>query len=240
MANILVLQHSDFGGPGRLGATLRDHGFHLDIRRVDDGSDPFPPDLDNIHGVVSLGGPQSANDSAAWIRQEMHLLREAHDAGLAVIGVCLGAQLLAKALGGSVERMESPEVGFEPVSLTIPGQTDTLLAGVPWTHHAFQAHQDRIIAPEGAGVLASSERAPVQIFRMGLRTIGFQEHFEADRTLIDAVLGACGDVVEAGGKTIEQVREEAEAHYERFAVIADRMCVNLATLCFGYRDLLHA
>ncbi len=239
MANILVLQHSELGGPGRLGATLRDHGFHLDIRRVDDGSDPFPADLDNIHGIVSLGGPQSANDSTGWVRDEMRLLREAHEAGMTVIGICLGAQLLARALGGSVERMESPEIGFEPVSLTIPGQTDSLLAGVPWTHRAFQSHRDRIAAPEGATVLASSERAPVQVFRMGMRTIAFQEHFEADRAMIDAILRSCDDMIREGGKTAEQVRSEIDMHYERFAVIADRLCVNLATLCFSFDDLLH-
>ncbi len=101
---IVVFQHADECRPGRLGLTLRDHGFRLDIRRVDRG-DAIPPDFDNIDGVVSLGGPQYVTDSHAWIQRELDFLAKAHERGLPVVGICLGAQLIGKALGGEVGPM---------------------------------------------------------------------------------------------------------------------------------------
>ena len=98
---ILVIQHSKNSPIGHLGEALRRHGQKTRTVRIDEG-DRLPADLNDLHGIVSLGGPQSANDGDAWVAQEQALLRDAHAAGIPVLGLCLGAQMLAKALGGTV------------------------------------------------------------------------------------------------------------------------------------------
>jgi len=245
MANIVVFQHSEVGTPGRLGLTLRDHGFHLDIRRIDlpieRGGAPVPPDLDNVHGVISLGGHQNVGDPHPWLAQETEFLRKAHEAELPVVGVCLGAQLIASALGGKVEPMDTPEVGFHEVRIEVPGQTDTLLAGVPWTASMFCHHARAITQPpEGASVLAGSAACPVQVFRAGIRTIAFQYHFEVTHAMVEAFANepSVREINERAGVTPEQILEHRDRYYDRFATIADRLCVNLATYQFPFSRLL--
>src|SRR5690606_32196483 len=175
MANILVIQHGKAQLPGRLGLTLRDHGFRLDVRKValppEQGGKPLPPDLDNVHGIVSLGGPQHVDEPHPWMEQEKELIRAAHERQLPVIGICLGQQLIAQALGGEVARMETPEVGFHDLSLTFAGQTETILAGIPWESPQFFSHGYAVTkAPPEAAVLAKTALSPNAVFRVGLRT----------------------------------------------------------------------
>lgn len=240
MANIVVFQHSDTGNPGRLGRTLRDHGFHLDIRRpdLDRPERSVPPDLDNVAGVIALGGPHSVSDSHPWIRQEMAFLRRAHEAGLPVVAICFGSQLLAKALGGAVVRMARPEVGFEPVSLTVPAQTETIMSGIPWTHRPFSVHGEMVeTLPEGAMLLASSPACRVQSFKVGHRTFGFQFHFEADEALMAGLLDE-PEMLERAGVTREEIERQIAEFNPRFATVADRLCINIASFAFAYTELL--
>lgn len=236
MATIIVFQHSPRCTPGRLGATLRDHGFRLDIRRLDlhrEVGKGIPPDYDNVHGVVSLGGPQNVGDPEPWINQEIAYLKGAHERGLPVVGVCLGHQMLAKALGGEVGPMGKPELGFAKASVSIPGQTETIMAGVPWDFQAFQTHGQEVTKlPPGAVSLASSAACKVQAFRVGLRSFGFQFHLEADRPMISAFHGDAKDWARDLGTSVGDLEKQADREYARWAVIADRLCVNLATYCF--------
>ncbi|MFG0326355.1 MAG: type 1 glutamine amidotransferase [Phycisphaerales bacterium JB037] len=240
MARILVFQHSDIGTPGRLGLTLRDHGFRLDIRRPDrDGVESIPPDLDNVHGVVSLGGPQSANDADAWVAREQAFLRAAHEAELPVVGICLGAQMIGKALGGTVSKLDEPEVGYLPISVEVPGQTDTLLAGMPWNSRVFQHHGETVSQlPEGASKLASSP-AGVQVFRAGIRTIAFQFHLEATPAIAEAIARdpRSADLNARAGLDADAIVAQTEEFGPRFNDIANRLCVNLATYCFPFARL---
>ena len=236
MATIIVFQHSAWGGPGRLGLTLRDHGFRLDIRRMDlhrEVGRGIPADYDNVHGVVVLGGPQNVGDPEPWINQEIAYIKGAHDRGLAVVGVCLGHQMIARALGGDVGPMARPEIGFTRTSLGVPAQTDTIMAGVPWAFEAFQTHAQEVTRlPAGATSLASSETCKVQAFRAGLRTYGFQFHFEADRPMVSAFLGETRDSAKQAGLSVGDLEKQADREYGRFAVIADRLCANIVTYCF--------
>ena len=244
MAVITVLQHSDIG-PGRLGATLRDHGFTLDIRRVDlgpeAGGDDVPRSLENVHAVLSLGGPMDPTEDLAWMHDELDLIRAAHEAQLPVIGICLGHQLIARALGGEVEKLDTPEWGFTKVSLPVPGQTEAMIAGMPWDHHQFQSHSFHVAkAPPAAKVLAASDACPVQAMKLGLRTYGFQFHFEYDKPLIESLPTREADLMMAAGKSPEALGTELQDHYGSFVRVSERLCVNLATLAFPARDLLSA
>lgn len=240
MARILVLQHSDVGGPGRLGAALRDRAFGLDIRRPDLSKDKggtlVPDSMEGFGGLVVLGGPQKADDPHPWIKSELELIREAHEAELPVVGICLGAQLIAKALGGSVGPMEGgPEVGFEVVNLPVPAQTHTLMAGVPWSGRWFQSHSQEVKElPEGAVLLATSERCKVQAFAAGLRTFGLQFHVEADLPMLLQIAKHDHDQLAAAGLSLESLGEQAQEHYARFDLMAQRVCDNLISNAFAF------
>lgn len=234
---ILVLQHSDISIPGRLGMTLRDHGHKLRIIRADKG-EPVPPDLDNVDAIVALGGPQNVDENLAaggskwpWMAKEMELLKQAHQRQMPIVGICLGHQMLAAALGGEVARMDRPENGFHDVTIGPPGHTDPILAGVRWTFPAFQSHGREVVkAPPGAQILASSKSCKIQAYRTGLRSYGFQWHFECDRAGIDSLLKSPGTSVAESGLSPDQARKQADDAYPVFARISDRICVNIATM----------
>jgi GMP synthase-like glutamine amidotransferase len=226
---IIVFQHEERSRPGRLGLTLRDHAFKLDIRRLDKG-DPVPPDLDNIDAVISLGAKANLDDGHAWIEKEADYIRKAHERSLPVIGVCFGAQMIAHALGGEVAPMQRPEIGFTDVDLLPPAHTDTILTGIAWKTPQFQTHTQKITAlPEGAVHLASSAHCAHQAFKVGMRTYAFQYHFEADRKMIDTYIRDEQTALHHAGLTTAEFNTDAEHKYETFARLADRLCINLAT-----------
>lgn len=226
---IIVFQHSDANRPGRLGLTLRDHSFKLDVRRLDRG-DEVPPDFDDVEGVISFGGPQDATQESAWMAREIEYLREAHERALPVVGVCLGHQLLAMALGGTVGNLESPEVGVHDIEILPPGHTDTILSGIAWRAPQVHAHAQHVIeVPPGATVLAKSEASPVQAFRAGLRTYGFQYHFEADAAIVRDIASESSDLLARANLSAEQFAGQYDANAEMVGRLADRLCLNIAT-----------
>lgn len=242
---ILVFQHSDIGGPGRLGMTLRDFGHKLKIVRPDK-NDPMPPDLDDVDGIVALGGPQNVDENQSaggsrwpWMSKEMDLIRQAHGRQMPIVGICLGHQMLAAALGGEVARAAQAEHGFIDVTLSPGGHTDPILAGIRWTFPAFQTHGREVTkAPPGAQILASSKACKVQAFRIGLRSYGFQWHFESDRAGVDAFLKSGASGLAESGLSPDQAAKQADEKYPVFARLSDRLCVNIATLLTtsGWRE----
>lgn len=234
---IIVFQHFARGTPGRIGVTFRDHGLQLDIRRLDlpeSASNPhFPSDFDEVDGVISLGGPQNVGDADAWIRPEIEFLKEAHARQLPVVGVCLGAQLIAAALGGKVAPMSKPEWGFPVVSQHPVANTDTILSGVPWKIRQFQSHGQEITElPPGATLLQSSEQCKVQCFRAGIRTYAFQYHFECDKDMVVSFAENSQDELRACGLDLGAIKAQADEHYDRFGIVSNRLCVNLASYLF--------
>ncbi|MEO1008587.1 MAG: type 1 glutamine amidotransferase [Planctomycetota bacterium] len=240
MATIIVIQDGDDLGPGRLGITLRDHGYRLAICRVDrDGGDAIPADLDGAHGVLVMGSDVAPDADLPWIDRTLDLVRKAHDAELPVIGVCMGHQLIARALGGTLERMPEVALGFDRVDITVAGQTETMLAGVPWGVQQFQSHEYHVSQPpEGSTVLASGERCPVEAFRVGIRTYGFQYHFEFDRPAITAHVAARLAKMRERGMTLASLERDLDEHYAAFARAADRLCINIASFAFPFNRLL--
>lgn len=226
---IIVFQHWDLGRPARLGLTLRDHGFKLDIRRLDQG-DPVPTDYDGVEGVISLGGPQNVGENHRWMQPELDYLRGAHARALPIVGVCLGHQLLAHALGGEVAPMARPELGLTDVELTPAGHTDTILSGIAWRSPQFQSHGQEVTKlPPDSALLASSTACKVQAFRAGLRSYGFQYHFEVDPTLLDLYVIRDRADLHKAGTSPEEITRQLKAGGERFHRLADRLCLNIAT-----------
>jgi GMP synthase-like glutamine amidotransferase len=197
-----------------------------------------PTDLDDVHGLLILGGVQNVDQDHPFLAKEQAFIRSAHTANLPVVGVCLGAQQIAVALGGQVTRMPVPEVGVLPVDLTVPGQTETILAGVPWKCPQLQSHAYEITTlPPGATLLASSPVSKVQCFRSGLRTFGFQYHFECDIPMAVAMIDRSLHLAAHSGLDRAALIAQLEAHGEMFDRAADRVCLNLTTYAFTFDEL---
>ena len=164
------------------------------------------------------------------MEREYAFLKEAHERQLPVVGICLGAQMIAHALGGDVAKMAAPEVGFPAMDIGPVGQTDTILAGVAWRSHQFQGHGYEVTKlPAGAALLASTAKCKVQAFRVGMRTYGFQFHPECDKPMARAIATENVESLNAAGITRDEFEKEMATHYDEFARLSDRICVNIAT-----------
>jgi GMP synthase (glutamine-hydrolysing) len=183
---ILVFQHVPYEPLGTLDPMLKDAGFR--IRYVNFGRNPDQrPSLEKYAALIVLGGPMNSHqiDTYPNLITEVDVIREAVAKDMSVLGICLGAQLLAKALGGNVTRNSVREIGWYDVELTEHGKTDPVLAKFAPTQSVFQWHEDGIGLPDGAIHLASSAASAVQAFRYGEHVYGFQFHLEADDSLIE-------------------------------------------------------
>lgn len=184
----LVIQHVAWEGPGLIASEAARHGVALRVARMDLEEElPAPHQLSRFGGVIVMGGPMSASDTASFpnLDEERRLLAAAVEARLPVLGICLGAQLLAKTHGARVYRVAAPEVGFGEVRLTREGTRDPVLGGEtkpPVVHW----HEETFDLPSGATLLASTEMCRNQAFRIGSRAYGFQFHVEIDAELADA------------------------------------------------------
>lgn len=226
---VVVFEHSPTCGVMRLGSTLRDYGHRLRVIRLDEG-EPVPADLDDVDAVVATGGRHSALDPHAWLEPEMDFLRRADAAALPVVGICLGSQILARALGGEVGPVEGGiELGWQDVTLSPAGCEDPLHAGIAWTSKQFEWHRDQVTTPPpGARVLASSERSPNQTWARGLRTYGFQYHPEIlPATPTRWAADKPDDLAEAGVSE-GLIREATQQHYPAFERLTERLFESMA------------
>lgn len=183
---ILVFQHVPYEPLGTLDPLLKQAGFR--IRYVNFGRNPGErPTLDGYAALIILGGPMNADNIAQFphLATELELIQEALQRDMSVLGICLGAQLLAKALGGRVLPGGGREIGWYSVDLTQAGQDDPVLSAFGQQKEVFQWHDDVIELPDNVEHLAKSANCPVQAFRHGEHAYGFQFHLEVDGALIE-------------------------------------------------------
>lgn len=201
-----ILQHVAWEGPGLIADAARAHGVPIEVRRMDRGD--AVPRVGDIAGVIVLGGPMGVRDASSlpFLAAEQGLLRAAVEHGLPVLGVCLGAQLLAAALGARVEKGPAPEIGPGEVRLTADGLNDPVLGGARAVLPVVHWHEDTFEVPTGAAHLAESPLCRNQAFRVGQRAYAFQFHLEVDRTLADA----WATRLPAGVRIDEEHRAEVE------------------------------
>jgi len=185
MPRLLVLQHIGCEPLGLIEPALKERGMEYRYVRPFAG-EPIPKDLSGWDGFIALGGPMSANDGerSGFIADELRLLTKVLEAGMPALGVCLGAQLIAKAAGAEVTAGEEKEIGWYPLMLTEEGGKDRLLAGLPDTFPVFQWHGETFDIPRGAVRLAGSERYSNQAFRLGEQVYGLQFHLETTQPMI--------------------------------------------------------
>ena len=213
MPTVLVLQHMPYETPGTIGATLASRGVALETVPVFDGA-PVPRDLGAADALLVMGGPMGVDeaDRHPAIRDELRLIERAVDEARPVLGVCLGSQLLATALGGTVSKGRAKEIGWHTVTLTDAGAEDPLLGGSGRSFVAFHWHGDVFSVPPGAVALASSELTPNQGYRYGESVYGLQFHPEVDRAILDGMIGDFEQELEEAGVTAADVRAGADVH----------------------------
>ncbi len=208
MPSCLVVQHVEPEGPYAIGEALVAAGVDVVPWRTYTG-EPLPRQLDELDGVVVMGGPMSAtsDDGFPTRTDELALLADAVDVGLPVLGVCLGAQLLALAGGGRVMAgRPGPEVGWAPVRFDAGAADDALFSAVPAELTVLHWHGDTYDLPPGAVRLASSASYPQQAFRLGRSAWGLQFHVEVDDSAVDAFVAAFGHDALAAGTTPAAIR----------------------------------
>ncbi|MEA2269010.1 MAG: hypothetical protein QOC64_1620 [Solirubrobacteraceae bacterium] len=176
---LLVLQHLSTEHPGSFADVIRERGVDVLTVELDEGE--ALPSLADVDAILVMGGPMSANDDDEhpWLATERAFIREAVEAGVPLLGACLGAQLLAAALGAGVYPVPAgPEVGLLPVDVVDAGLTDPVLAGLAPSFLTCQWHGDTFDLPAGGELLASSPHCRNQAFRVGPSAYAIQFHVE--------------------------------------------------------------
>ncbi|MBK1694302.1 amidotransferase [Chromatium weissei] len=153
------------------------------------------PKLSTFNWLVVMGGPMGANDESlySWMAAEKQLIAAAIAANKTVIGVCLGAQLIAATLGAQIRRNPEKEIGWFPIELTANGRQAPLFKKMPSTLPVFHWHGDTFELPNGAIQIARSAACEQQIFQYGERVIGLQCHLESTPASVSAITTHCID-----------------------------------------------
>ena len=180
MKPVLIFRHVDCEGPGFLAEYLDRERVPWELVAVDQG-EPVPRRPDGASALVFMGGPMSVNDPLDWVRAELDLIRRAADAGLPLLGHCLGGQLISKALGGEVGPNPVREIGWHPVACRNPDSR--WLQGLPAEFLAFHWHGESFSLPDGAELLLGNAHCAHQAFALG-NILALQCHVEMTAPLV--------------------------------------------------------
>jgi len=183
--DILIVKHILIEGPGSLGNYLernRIASLTVELSR----GDKLPPSPQDFRAIVILGGPMNVYEEEPYpfLKQEDRFIREALSAEVPLLGICLGAQLIAKAAGARVYQAATKEVGWHRVRLTPAGTSSPLFGGLPDSFFVFQWHGDTFDVPKQGELLVASDGCPHQAFRCGKCAYGLQFHLEVTREMI--------------------------------------------------------
>lgn len=223
MIRAVCLQHVPFEGPGALAPLLATHGCVLDRYLVpEEGLPADPGDL-----LMVMGGPMSVNDPDQWIHAEIAFLARAVHEGVPVLGICLGSQLLARALGATVRPGPGLELGMTPIRLTADGRRDPVFGSMPESFEVFEWHGEVFDLPEGAVALASSELCPLQAFRYGASAYGLLFHLEMEPSGIEALCRECPTDLARANLERRTLLMQTEPHLPRLHRWADRLVAHL-------------
>lgn len=173
-----ILQHVAYEGPGAISEWIKERNHSFSVTHV--YQDQNLPEPRHFDGLIILGGPMGINDLAnhAWLEDEKKLIQQSIDCDKIVLGICLGAQLLAESLGSKVIQAQQKEIGWFPIELTRDGRHSALFSSHPNVLSVFHWHGDTFELPSNAKLLAKSEACPNQAFQFGNKILGLQYHLE--------------------------------------------------------------
>ncbi|MEN0128759.1 MAG: type 1 glutamine amidotransferase [Brevundimonas sp.] len=214
---VLVLTHAPHEGPGLIAPAL---DAPVRVRTVVSASEPVLPRLDEVSGIVVMGGAMDADDDRyPGLVAEQRLLADAVDGDVPVLAVCLGMQLLSLALGGSLQRRHGTEIGFAPVDVVGP---DPLLSALGDRPTVLHWHNDAVTLPTGATLLAATAATPVQAFRAG-SALAVQFHPELEPSMLDVWLATPEMVDGLAQDEVEAIRNDGAKYLPDLAPAARAM-----------------
>lgn len=208
------VQHVPFESLGLIRGWAEKRGMEISSTALFERHVTLPtPDAYDV--LIVMGGPMGVYDEEAfpWLREEKKHIREAIAAGKAVLGICLGAQLIANVLGAKVAPHTHKEIGWYPIAFTDEAAGHPLLAGLNTGMTVLHWHGDRFDIPEGALRLASSKACDNQAFLYGGRVLGLQFHLEMDWPSLAAICDGCAEELASGGPYVQSADTMLSCHY---------------------------
>ena len=223
---IHALYHVPFEGLGHIGQWIKARGHHLTESRLFQGDSL--PDAKDYDRLIVMGGPMNIyeHERYPWLVDEKACINQGIDAGKSVLGVCLGAQLIADVLGSRVYAGPEKEIGWFPVELTEAGRRHPVLQGLAREFVVFHWHGDTFDLPAGSVRLASSAVCDNQAFLYGDRVLGLQFHLESTPESVQAITTSCEDELIPGQRFIqsaEEIRAQGPQHYLRINQIMEQI-----------------
>ena len=235
MKKVMVLQHVSFELLGTLHPLLKSAGFR--IKYVNFSRNPHSkPNLKHYNALIVLGGPMNLDEIEQYphLLVELEVIRAALDKGIPILGICLGAQLVAKALGGEVMKNPQKEIGWYDVSLTNAGKQDLLFSVLAEKEKIFQWHGDTFTLPEQAVLLGSSATCTNQAFRYRDNVYGLQFHLEADLDSIERWLSVPIHLEELASVTAyidpEQIRVDTRKYLQHSLELSNKVFIKFIDL----------
>jgi GMP synthase-like glutamine amidotransferase len=213
------LQHVAFEGLGSIEKWLQLHNYQISSTRLFESA--LFPDVNEIDLLIIMGGPMSVNDEKElpWLIAEKKFVRAAIDAGKPVLGICLGAQMIANVMGSKIYPNTQKEIGWFPITAK---STDSQYFQFPLSVTVFHWHGETFDLPKNATLLASSKVCANQAFQMGKNVIGLQFHLETTpESLKDISIHCANEIVE--GEFVQSVDKMSSAPKEHFIVINQLM-----------------
>jgi GMP synthase-like glutamine amidotransferase len=231
MPRVLFIQNGETEGPGLLAAALA--GANLELATIHAWrGEVVPTSSDGFAGIAIGGGAMSACQTAEYptLLRQIGLAQETRAAGKAMLGLCLGAQLMAAAFGGRVFANTAKEIGLHPVRLTPECALDPLWRGCPTTLHPVHWHGDTFSLPPAAAHLAASDLTAQQLFRLDRALYGLQFHLEIDLPMLREMIATDADALCGHGVDPEAFLAEAERHLPALEPIARTIFTRWAAL----------
>jgi len=227
MKPVRLFRHINCSIPGYLCKYLEDHGVPFEIACVGDGM-PVPDSLDDISGLVFMGGPGDVNSPVVWMQEEQAMIRKAAARGTPVMGVCLGAQMISKALGGSTSSDYKLEVGWHHVETQDGAEDNPWFKGLPSRFEVFQWHAHEFTLPPGATPLLTSRCTPCQAFSAG-NMLAMQFHLEINASTVRSLTQQYAGDISTVSDCVQQAGElcgRLDEHISHLHTTADTIYSN--------------
>ena len=230
---ILFVQHVKNEGPGHFMQVLHEHNVPFQILETSSLVSFSRPS--DVRGVIILGGPMNVDEESDYpfLAEEKAFIRELIRQEIPLLGICLGAQLIAQAAGGSVFKASGKEMGWYEVDLCKEGEQDFLFRGLPKSFHVFQWHEDTFSIPSQGKRLVTTKGCPNQGFKVGTRCYGIQFHLEADTTMINGWLQSVREDLPAN--RFGKIREETQSKERECLVWGEKLLLNFLALGEQYQ-----